>query len=158
MNVKRGIITVGLALITIALLGSCDESTNAHIRIIEYSEGLTEYVVAESDIAYFVYIDLTVENYSSGSAREVACLVTATEMRSNTVLAETTVYFAGGGIIEPDEQATERFTLYNPEALELIIQYEEVTAEDGSTERVPLEPIVDLSFELSWEELYICSD
>ena len=154
MNVKRGIITVGLAFIAIALLSSCEESTNAHIRIIEYSEGITEFGVTESDVAYFVYMDLTVENYSNGSAREVACLVTATEKRSDTVLAETTVYFAGGGIIEPDEQATERFILYNPEALELIIQYEEVSTEDGSTERVPLEPIVDLSFELSWEEVY----
>lgn len=149
MNVKRGIITVGLAFITIALLSSCDESTNAHIRIVEYSEGVTEFGETES-----VYIDLTIENYSKGSAKEVACLVTATEMRSNTVLAETTIYFAEGGIIEPDEQATERFILYNPEALELIIQYEEVSAADGSTERVPLEPIVDMSFELSWEEVY----
>lgn len=154
MNIKRGIITVGLAFIAIALLSSCEESTNAHIRIMEYSEGITEFGETESGVVYLVYIDLTVENYSSGSAREVACSVTATEMRSNTVLARTTVYFAGGGIIEPDEQATERSILYNPEALELIIQYEEVSAEDGSTERVPLEPIVDLSFELSWEEVY----
>ena len=141
MNIKRGIITVGLAFITIALLSSCEESTNAHIKITEYSEGITE--------SGFVYIDLTVENYGNGSAREVACLVTATEMGSDTVLAETTIYFAGGGIIEPDEQEKERFILF-----ELIIQYEEVSAEDGSTEQVPLESIVDLSFELSWEEVY----
>lgn len=146
MNFKRSIITVGLALIVFVLLSGCDESTEAHLRIVEFTEGV-------ADSGYF-YLDITVENYGNGSAREVSCLIIVTEKRSGEVLTETTAFFDKGGIIEPDEQVTERvMMLHNPEVLELLIEYEEGTDADGNPIQVPLEPIIHQSFELSWEEV-----
>ena len=146
MKIRRGIITVGLALIAFALLSGCDESTEAHLKLVEFTEG-----VADSG---YVYLDVTIENAGNGSAREVSCLITIKEDRTDTVLTEITAYFDKGGIIEPDEQVTERvLLLYNPEMLDLLIQYEEKTDEDGNTVEVPLEPIIYRSFELDWQEV-----
>ena len=146
MKLRRGIITVGLALIAFALLSGCDESTEAHLKLVEFTEG-----VADSG---YVYLDITIENAGNGSAREVACLVTVSENRSGEVLTETTVYFDKGGIIEPDEQVTERvLLLYNLEMLELLIEYEEGTDADGNPIQVPLDPIIHRSFEMTWEEV-----
>ena len=147
MNIKRSIITVGLAIIAVVLLVSCDESSDSYIGIVNFTEGV-------ADDSGLVYLDVTAKNFGNGSAREVSCLITVTETRSDTVLTETTALFSKGMIIEPDEEVTERVQLlYSPATLDALIEYEEVTNADGTTEKVPLEPIIDRQFEFSWEEV-----
>lgn len=94
----------------------------------------------------------TSENVSNGTGKFVTCEVAVRELRSNATLAQQTVLFARGVNIQPEEQATERVDLYNIKVLEPLIQYQEIDTEDG-TELIPLEPIIDYKFDLSWEDI-----
>ena len=133
-----------LATILIISIAACDQSTPSFFEIADTVEGV--------DDDGYVYLDITVENISNGSGQNVQCVVTATEERSGSVLAEKTVLFARGDKIKAEEQATRQVVLYHVSALDALIEFEEIETEAG-TERVALEPIVDLKFDLTWEDV-----
>ncbi|MFC1712761.1 hypothetical protein ACFL6S_03780 [Candidatus Poribacteria bacterium] len=133
-----------MATLVITVLACDKQTTPPFFEVVETEEG--------TDADGYAYIDITVENVSNGAGKGVTCIVTVTEERSNEILAEKTVLFARGGIIEREEQAVRKVVLYHISALEPLIEYETVETGTG-TERIPLEPIITFSFDLSWEDV-----
>ena len=135
---------VASILLAIFVLACDEQSTPSFFEIVDTVEGM--------DADGYVYLDITVENVSNGTGKNVQCAVTATESRSDTLLAERTTLFSRGTNMQPEEEATVSVVLYQASILETMIQYEEIETE-GIIERLALDPIIIYRFDLSWDDV-----
>ena len=145
-------ITAAVA-VALVMIG-CDVSTESYFEIVNEEQGITDYGVP--------YLELTVENVSNGSGRDVRCLVTVSDFNTDKVYGKGTAYF-GGGILEPGEQETGRVMLPGLLVAQELIAREQAklatqqridggsAEEDGEAEV----PILVFNYELSWEDMNI---
>ena len=106
--------TLVASILLVVFVLACDEqSTPSFFEIVAIAES--------TDADGYVYLDITVENVSNGTGKNVQCAVTATESRSDTLLAEKTILFSKGDNLQPEEKATVSLVLYQaniPEKLD----------------------------------------
>ena len=124
-------VLLATAILCISGCDESDQSTPAFFEVVEFQDGI--------DADGFAFVDVTVQNTSNGTGKNVHCTVIATMVKNGSLgeeIARVTVLFDAGVPMRSERKSERHVLLYSQEVFESL----------GS-------PVVALTFELTWEEV-----